>query len=219
MDCYDHSVSATPTTVGGSTVYGDFGGCGSLLYSPSTAQTVTQQSLPDKSTGVGGGGNYWYFPSAHSQPNLAVADSNPSENCTTASNRTVADGAGPVVYGSGSPEISEVSRDYGQTATQFGSHNRSVMNSSNRPSITYNGSNVELGFGSLSIQGDLASGNGSSNNVGVLEKKSDNHGVKDRFLVTNLLQLNSKRSPCPRNPRLPSDSSELNSSAGTGGKS
>uniref|UniRef100_A0AAG5CR29 Homeobox domain-containing protein n=1 Tax=Anopheles atroparvus TaxID=41427 RepID=A0AAG5CR29_ANOAO len=64
---------------------------------------------------------------------------------------------------------------------------------------------------------DPGNGNSNSNSGaggGGVEKKHGSHGVKDRFLVSNLLQLNSNRSSCPRSTRLPTESAVLPSPTG-----
>ncbi|XP_053680417.1 homeobox protein unc-4-like [Anopheles nili] len=69
----------------------------------------------------------------------------------------------------------------------FGS-SRTMMGNERAP-LGYEGSNVELGFGGLSMDVDVGIGisGGISENV----EKKPRHTVKDRFLVSNLLQLNS----------------------------
>ncbi|XP_050070124.1 homeobox protein orthopedia-like [Anopheles maculipalpis] len=65
----------------------------------------------------------------------------------------------------------------------FSSANRLMVPDHHRSSLIYEGSNVELGFGGLTIEGDAMA-------VATVDKKV-RHGVKDRFLMSNLLQLNS----------------------------
>uniref|UniRef100_A0A182UC99 Uncharacterized protein n=1 Tax=Anopheles melas TaxID=34690 RepID=A0A182UC99_9DIPT len=66
-----------------------------------------------------------------------------------------------------------------------------------RSPLIYEGSNVELGFGGLNIEGE--SGTSGLTNPGAaattsVDKKVRHGGVKDRFLMSNLLQLNSTSS-------------------------
>ncbi|XP_040155974.1 retinal homeobox protein Rx-like [Anopheles arabiensis] len=99
------------------------------------------------------------------------------------------------------------------------SNNRLLMGEHRSPLI-YEGSNVELGFDGLNIEGE--SGTSGLTNSGAaaatsVDKKVRHGGVKDRFLMSNLLQLNSTSSTAdssrtmmpPGSPSSPVDKDDL----------
>uniref|UniRef100_A0A182VWD2 Homeobox domain-containing protein n=2 Tax=Anopheles minimus TaxID=112268 RepID=A0A182VWD2_9DIPT len=196
MNCYGSAITAG--------AYGESTGSNCILDG---ATAGPQEQFHSKPTP----GSVWYdvppgCPTNISVPNNDLPLGGSSDqgskvivpNCTNAS-PSISDPSGRQYYASsGTGELSLPTGHH-----PFGSDR--LMATDHRSSLIYEGSNVELGFGGLTIESDATSGLNSAITANV--DKKPRHGVKDRFLMSNLLQLNSTSSSSDTGAMVPPESS------------
>ncbi|XP_053669603.1 homeobox protein MSX-1-like [Anopheles marshallii] len=183
MNCYGATVTAGP--------YGESGGSSCILEGATAGPQEQFHSKPPP-------GSVWYDVPPGCPSNIAV----PNNDLPLGANQS--DQSGKVIVpncDNVSPSISDPTGRYyvaggpGELSLATGHHpfgSGRLMATDHRSPLIYEGSNVELGFGGLTIEGDATTGlNGA---IAANVDKKSRHGVKDRFLMSNLLQLNSTSS-------------------------
>ncbi|XP_035896625.1 homeobox protein ARX-like isoform X2 [Anopheles stephensi] len=183
MNCYGASVTAGP--------YGDPGASNCILEG--AAGGPPQEQFHNKPPPPGS--SAWYdVPPGCPNSDLPVLGGSASDQSSSKVIVSNCNNVSPSM--SSDPTIGRYYTPSGGTG-ELGHHpfiggNRLMASDHHRSSLIYEGSNVELGFGGLTIEGDGTAGlNGS---IPSTVDKKVRHGVKDRFLMSNLLQLNSSSS-------------------------